>query len=130
MNRECEELAVFHVDEAYYFAHYFENEDLFGRLREYYDGEQYRFEVPEAEWDEVEETLWEFYYEPRVIEDVEPYCVVTGKYDEHADILRESVLTWERRGHRFFVMKTELAVDAAIEAGATPIEETAFAVGI
>jgi len=55
---------------------------------------------------------------------------VTGTYDEHADILRESVLTWERRGHRFFVMKDELAVESAIEAGATPVAETEFEAGI
>jgi hypothetical protein len=130
MSREPEKITVFHVDEAYYFAHFFDRQDVFSELSEYYDDHSYRFEVPESEWEDVATTLRSEYFETDVVEDVEPYCVVTGKYDQHADVLRDSVLHWERRGHRFFVMKSAFAVETAIEAGATPIEETEFEAGI
>lgn len=125
-----EPLTVFRVGEAYIFAHYFDRTDVFEALSEYYDGEHYRFEVPADEFDDVREVLADAYYEPEVVEDLEPYCVVVEKYDKHADILRHSVVTWERRGHRFFLMKSELAVEEALERGATRVSETSFAVGL
>lgn len=70
------------------------------------------------------------YYEPTVVTDFEPYCVVVEKYDEHAAILKQSVLTWERQGKRFFLMKDDLAVKQAIEYGATRITDTDLVVGL
>jgi hypothetical protein len=43
---DAERITVFQVDESYLFSHYFERRDVFGDLREYYDDETYRFEVP------------------------------------------------------------------------------------
>jgi hypothetical protein len=125
-----EEITVFHVDDDYLFSHYFDRTDVFEDLKEYYRDEEYRFEVPDEAFESVRERLREAYYEPVVVEDLEPYCVVTGKYDEHANILRESVANWERREHRFFLMQSDLAVKEAIEAGATPVAETEFALGL
>ena len=65
-----------------------------------------------------------------VVTDLEPYCVVVEKYDEHATVLKQSVATWERQGHRFFLMKDDLAVREAVERGATPVGETDFVVGL
>lgn len=127
---DAERIAVFRLDERYVFSEYFERSDVFDDLREYYDDEAYRFEVPVDEFDAVRERLREAFYEPAVVEDPEPYCVVTEKYEEHAAILRNSVANWERRGHLFFLMKSERAVEAALERGATPAEETDLALGI
>lgn len=129
---DAEELYVFKIDDEYLFRAYFEHTDLFERLSEYYDDDAYRFEVPAEEYDAVAETLEEFYYEPIVVDGEEraDFCVVTGKYDEHAAILKQSVLNWERRGHRFFIMQSPLAVDEAIERGATPLDETDFVLGL
>ncbi|MFB6201346.1 MAG: hypothetical protein ABEI98_04980 [Halorhabdus sp.] len=129
---DTEELYVFKIDDEYLFSAYFEHEDLFDRLSQYYNGDAYRFEVPADEYDAVVEALNEYYYEPIVIEadNRVDFCVVTGKYDEHAEILKRSVLNWERRGRRFFLMRSPLAVDEAIERGATPLEETDFVLGL
>jgi hypothetical protein len=123
-------IVVFRVDDEYLFSHYFEREDVFDSLRDYYDGETYRFEIPAAEFDDVRERLEDAYYEPIVVEDLEPYCVVKEQYTEHADVLKQSVLNWERRGYLFFLMEDDLAVKDAIERGATPIEETEFVLGL
>lgn len=125
-----ERVTVFHVGDEYLFATYFGRSDVFGELREYYDDEQYHFAVPDAEFDDVAETLRTYGYEPRVVEDVEPYCVVKERYEPHADILRESVAHWQRRGHNFFLMSDERAVEAALEQGATRVSETEFVVGL
>lgn len=127
---DAERLTVFRVGDEYLFSHYFEREDVFEALEPYYDREAYRFAVPEAAFDEVEAVLADARYEPVVVEDLEPHCVVIDRYDEHAAILRQSVVSWTRRGHRFFLMESELAVEEALERGASPVSETEFAVGL
>ena len=123
-------ITVFHVDGEYLFSHYFTRQDLFEQLSDYYNGEAYRFEIPAEEFDFVREQLADEYIELVVIDELEPYCVVKDKYTEHADILRDSVLNWERDGQLFFIMKDKLSVKEAIEQGATPIEETNLVVGL
>lgn len=127
---DAEPLTVFEVGDEYLFAHYFNREDVFETLRKYYNGDAYRFEVPADEFESVRESLEDAYFEPRVVTDLEPYCVVIDKYEEHADILRESVASWERRGHRFFLMQDELGANEALEAGAETLAETDFALGL
>lgn len=127
---EPERIVVFRVDDAYFFSHYFERTDLFDELKDHYDGDAYRFEVPAEEFDDVRAFLEDNHYALDVVEDPAPYCVVVEKYEPHADVLRNSVLNWERRGHRFFVMSDDLAVEQAVEQGATRLEETDFVLGI
>lgn len=117
---DAEPITVFRVDDEYLFSHYFDREDTFADIKEYYNDEAYRFKVPADEFDPVRQRLEDAHYEPHVVEDLDPYCVVIDKYDEHAAILRESVATWERRGHRFFLMQDDLAVKEALEQGPEP----------
>lgn len=48
-----EETYVFPVGDEYRFSHYFDRTDVFEALKEYYDGENYCFEVPAAEHPDV-----------------------------------------------------------------------------
>lgn len=125
-----EELLVFHIDETYMFSEYFEQTDLFGDLEPYYKEDAYRFEVPESEFSEVATQLRDAYYAPTVIDDPEPYCVVKERYTEHADILRNAVLHWQRRGYNFFLMKDVVSVREALELGATRLKETDMVLGL
>lgn len=127
---DAERITVFRVDDEYLFSHYFGQTDVFADLSEYYNEDEYRFEVPDEDFDDVRERLEDAYFAPEVVTDLEPYCVVIDKYDEHAAILRESVATWERRGHRFFLLKDNLAVKEALERGAERVSESKFALGI
>lgn len=127
---EPEEILVFRVGDEYLFSHFFDRTDVFDALNDYYNEDAYRFEVPADEFDAVRELLRDEYFEPRVIEDLEPYCVVKEKYSRHADVLRNSVANWERDGHLFFLMKDELSVLEAVEQGASRIDETEFVVGL
>ncbi len=127
---EPEELVVFEVDNEYLFSQYFEQTDLFEDLSGYYNDTEYRFEIPADEFDAVRERLENAYYDPVIVTDLEPYCVVIDKYDEHAEILKQSVATWERQRKRFFLMKDDLAVKEAIGRGAEHISDTDFVVGL
>jgi hypothetical protein len=123
-------ITAFHLGDEYVFDHYFERDHVFDRVREHYDDDGYRFEVPEAAFDEVRPFLEAEGYRVDVVEDPEPYCVVLERYEEHADVLRESVAHWERRGHLFFLLPDDRTVEEALDAGATPVAETEFALGI
>ncbi len=125
-----ERINVFPVGTEYVFTHYFDRTDLFEEFREHYNGDEYRFEVPREEFPAVERRLSEAYFDPVVIEDLESYCVVKEQYTEHADILKDSIATWERRGHLFFLMETELSVKKSLEAGARRLEDTEFVLGL
>jgi len=126
-----EPVHVFVLDRTYVFKRYFELNELFDALRDFYDADEYRFEVPEREWDGVAGTLREYHYEPTVVEDVEDFVVVKEQYTKHAEILKNSVTNWTRRGYNFFLMKDPLSVELAVqEQGATPAAETDLAVGL
>lgn len=125
-----EPILFFPVDDAYFFKHYFERNDVFEELSEFYVQDEYRFEVPAEAFEAVSEVLREAYYEPTVVEEMEEYCVVKERFEEYAPILRNAVVHWQRDGYNFFLLKDDLSVKAAIEKGATPIAETEFVMGI
>lgn len=121
---------VFEMNGRYLFKQYFEATEIFDELREYYVRDEYRFEVPTDEFAPVAETLRDHGYEPTVVEEPEPFCVVVGQYEKHAAILKESVANWTRREHRFFLMRSPFAVEQAVQRGATPVAQTEFEPGI
>lgn len=123
-------ITAFRVGGNYVFSHYFEREALYADLREYHLPGEYRFEVPADEFEGVRDRLSAVDYGVRVVEDPEPYCVVTEKYAKHAHILRNCVIDWERRDHRFFLMESLVAAEQAVAEGATPVSATEFALGI
>jgi hypothetical protein len=53
-------------------------------------------DIPEEEFNAVGDRLEQACYEPVIVTDLEPYCVVTDKYDEYAEILKRLVVIWER----------------------------------
>lgn len=122
---DTDQINVFEINGTYVFTHYFDNNEVFDQLRQYYNQSAYRFEVPtKDELDQVDELLDEYFYDLEVVDDVEPFCVVKDKYSEHSDILRNTVVKFERGQHNVFVMKDKLAAEQAVEQGATPLDET------
>lgn len=127
---EGPDIYVFELNDRYCFKHYFDAGQVFDELRGYYVGDEYRFEVPVDEFDAVAATLWDYGFEPTLVDDPEPFCVVIAQYEQHAAILKESVANWTRRDHRFFLMRSPFAVEQALERGATRVAETEFEAGI
>ena len=119
---------AFEVEDAglYIFSQYFDEDEIFDELREWYNGEKYRFEVPAEEIDQVEAFLKEYFYDLQQIEPtaIEPFCVVKEKYTDHADILRNSVYHTSQAGSIVFVMQNELSAERALEQGATRLADS------
>jgi hypothetical protein len=122
------EINAFEVEEAdlYIFSQYFDNDEIFDELHEWYNSEQYRFEIPADEIDEVEAFLNEYFYDLQRIPpaETEPFCVVKRKYTDHADILRNSVYHTSRGDQNVFVMQDQLSAEQAVEQGATPLADS------
>lgn len=120
----AERVNVFVVGDAYLFKHYFEGDEVFDELRQYYNHSQYRFEVPDADFERVRLFLEDRDYALVVVEDIEPYAVVVRKYTAHPDnIFKGSVLHRSVGDYNLFVMTDREAMEAAVEAGATPLAE-------
>ena len=130
VSADREPIYLFEVDDHYYFAHFVDRTDVFEHLSEYYHDDEYRFEVPTSEFDAVSDYLGDQLFEPVIVDDMASFCVVKEQYTNHAEILKRSVMHWSRRGYNFFVMKDPVAVDRAVELGATRIEDTDLVVGL
>lgn len=122
-----ERVNVFEIGDQYLFRHYFEGDLVFDRLKRYYNNQQYRFEVPPEAFESLRSFLEDHGYELVVVESIEPYAVLVKQYTEHPEnIFKESVIQRRVDGYHCFVLTDREAVEAAIEAGAVPIEESPF----
>ncbi|MFB6137428.1 MAG: hypothetical protein ABEJ42_03675 [Halobacteriaceae archaeon] len=123
-----ERVNVFPDGDRLVFKQYFEEDAVFDRLRRYYNGDEYRFEVPPEDFDGVEHFLERHGYGLVVVEDVTPFTVVVRKYTDHPeDIFRNAVLHRSEPRHNLFVMRDRAAVEQATLQGAVPLAEADLA---
>ncbi len=119
-----EQINVFEAGDFYVFKHYFDLDEVFEALRDYYNREEYRFEVPEGYLHGVRNILEEYYYELNLVEDPDPYTVVKRRHADHPDMLfRNAVIRRSRGDYNFFVMKDRLSVEQAVNRGASRGED-------
>jgi hypothetical protein len=122
-----EQINVFEIDETYLFKHYFDGEDVFDRLKPYYNNQQYRFEVPAEAFEELRSFLSDHGYSLAIIDAVREFAVVVKKYTEHPEnIFKGSVIHRSVDGYNAFLMTDQAAVDRAIREGAIRLSNTAF----
>lgn len=120
-----EQVNVFEVDESYLFKHYFDSEEVFDRLKRYYNNRQYRFEVPPDEFENLRSFLKEYDYGLVVINVIEPFIVVVKKYTAHPDnIFKSSVIQQTVNGYNCFLLTDQAAVKEAVQNGAVRLTET------
>ena len=120
-----EQVNVFEVDESYLFKHYFDSEEVFDRLKRYYNNQQYRFEVPPDEFKNLRSFLEEHSYGLVVINVIEPFVVAVKKYTAHPDnIFKSSVIQRTVNGYNCFLLADQAAVEEAVQNGATRLTET------
>jgi len=120
-----ERVNAFPVDGRYLFKHYFEGDRVFARLREYYDAQGYRFEVPAGEFSDVQSFLADHGYGLIAVEAVPEFVVVVRKYTAHPDrIFQHSVVHGGRGDYNFFLLKDRAAVERAVDDGATRLVAT------
>ena len=119
-----EAVNVFEVDECFLFKHYFEGGGIFRRLKPYYNNQQYRFEVPAAEFADVESFLSDHGYGLAVV-DAAPFAVVVRKYTAHPEnIFKQSVVQRSVGDYNCFLMTDQEAVADAVDDGAVRLTET------
>lgn len=119
------QINVFETEGRYLFTQYFEQDDLFAALRPYYNKDEYRFEVPTDAFDDVQDTLEDHFYEPVVITDPEPFCVVHPTDTDLPDVLFKASVVQQSQGDVYvFLMKDQLSVEQAVNQGATPLTDT------
>ena len=120
-----EQVNVFEVNESYLFKHYFDSEEVFDRLKQYYNNQQYRFEVPPDEFENLRSFIEEYGYGLVVINVIEPFVVVVKKYTAHPDnIFKSSVIQRTVNGYNCFLLTDQAAVEEAVQNGATRLTET------
>ena len=122
-----ERVNVFVVDETYLFKHYFDGEEVFDRLRQYYNNQQYRFEVPPEAFEDLQEFLAEHGYGLVVVDPLEEFAVVVRKYTAHPEgIFKQSVIQRSVNGHNCFLLTDRDAVRQAVVDGATRLTKPEF----
>lgn len=120
-----EQINTFEVDESYLFKHYFDQEDIFDRLKKYYNNHQYRFEIPPKEFDSVRAFLSDYGYGIVVVDVSEEFVVVVKQYTDHPEnIFKESIIQRTVDGFNYFLMTDQVATEEAIRDGATRLTET------
>lgn len=116
---------AYHIEDTYYFRHYFDNDTIFDKLKPHYKPYDSRFEIPAKRFPEIKDYLEGRGYHLREITTPETLTVVVRKYTDHPDILfDQSVIQTGTTNYNVFLMTDQTAVDQAIDAGAQPITDT------
>lgn len=116
---------VFEVDGRYLFKHYFEGDEVFARIGEFYANQQYRFEIPPDRFEEVRRFLADHGYGLVVVEPIEQFVVVVRQYTAHPDdIFKTSVCHRSRGRFNFFLLTDETALERAVADGAVRLTDT------
>lgn len=120
-----ERINVFEVDQRFVFKHYFDTGKVFGRLKQYYNNHQYRFEIPPGDFTPIRSFLADHGYGLVVVDAKEEFVVVAEKYSTHPDnIFKESVMQRSVDGHNCFLLKDQDAVAEATRDHAIRLTET------
>lgn len=120
-----ERINVFWVDEMYLFKHYFDGDQVFAQLADYYNNQQYRFELPPGEFSDIREFLEGHGYTLAVVDSVEDFVVVVKKYTDHPEnIFKASVIQRSVDGYNCFLLTDRAAVEEAVADGARRLTET------
>ena len=120
-----EQVNLFRVEDRYLFKQYFDQDTVFTALRDYYNQDDYRFEVPPDAVEEVKQVLREHMFEPVVVDAPAEFCVVYPKYTDHPDVLfKAAVLQRSKRDKHLFLLKDQLSVEQAVNNGAKRLADT------
>jgi len=117
---------IFKRENDYIFKQYLGDPGLFKQLGDYYNGAQYRFEIPEADLDKVQDILQAAGYDITIIDNPKELVVTIGKFQKHKEILKNCVDVEEVGDDKIFLMKDQETVEMALSMGATKYEGDLF----
>jgi hypothetical protein len=117
---------IFKLHDMCIFKQYLGDPGLFKQLGDYYNGPNYRFEIPPADLEKVQDILQAAGYDVNVVEDLTDFRVTIGRFQKHKEILKNSVEVEEVGDDKIFLMKDKEAVEMALSQGATKYEGDLF----
>lgn len=120
---EHKEITAFEVGGTLLFKEYFKQDELFDRLKIYYNTDKYRFEIPENKIEEVRQILGNFYFGLSVDDNLDNYYVIADENSDSTELLKNSIMETQQGGEDVYVMKDTLSVKQAIERGAAQLAE-------
>ncbi len=114
---------LFKAGNRWIFKYYFEDQEIFRELAEYYDKNGYRFVFKTlGERNKALKILERKGFEIALIENARGYVVKLGRYSRYAPLLKNSVAHIETPEWRIFLMKDLAAVEEALRLGAKLVE--------
>jgi hypothetical protein len=123
-----DQVNAFPINNTVQFKHYFDGDEVFSRLRPYYNGNQYRFEVPVGKFDSLRRFLLDHGYKLTIVDRPEEFYVIVPQYSEHPDgIFKQSVRHECADGYHCFLMTDRESVDAMLVRGAERLTSTPLA---
>lgn len=116
---------VFHIGDAYLFKYYFDVEDAYQRVKQYYNIQQSRFEVAASDFEELRSALIDHGYNLDVVDETAPFVVVVRKYTAHPEEIRDrSVAKRSVDEYNCFLMPHETAIEDMVDDGAARLVDT------
>ena len=110
---------IFKLNKAYYFKHFFNDQELFRELEPYYEKANYRFKMTTAgARNKVMKLLDRKGFDPNIIENAAPFTVEIGKYQNYGELLKNSIESYPLRDKVVLVMKDTACVEQALVMGA------------
>ena len=116
-------ITFFKLGKLWVFKHFFDNQEIFNALLDYYNKDQFRFEFKSIGVRNNALKLLErngFDYD--LVEDPKGYVVQFPRQAKYAQILKNSVAFKEAANERIFLMKDLAAVEEAVGLGAKVYE--------
>ena len=117
------QITVFKVGKLWLFKYFFEDKDVFKALLDYYNKDQYRFELKSlGERNKVLKFLERNNFDYDLVENLNGYVVKLPKSAKYSPILKNSIAFNETATERIFLMKDLAAVEEAVSLGAKIVE--------
>jgi hypothetical protein len=112
-------IIVFKLGNFWVFKQFFDNRELFTALLDYYNKDQYRFELKSiGSRNNALKLLERNGFDYDLVETLKGYLVTLPKSVKYAQILKNSVAFKETADERIFLMKDLVALEEAINVGA------------
>jgi len=118
-------IIVLKLGKLWAFKHFFENNEIFNALLDYYNKDLYRFEFKStATRNNALKILERNGFDYELVEDMKGYLIKLPKSAKYAQILKNSVAYKETVNERIFLMKDMASVEEALSLGSKLYEET------
>jgi hypothetical protein len=123
IDHEKRHVTLFKAGNHWIFKHYFDDQETFRELADYYDKDGYRFVLKTpGERNKALKLLERRGFDVAQVENARGYVVKLNRYIRYGPVLKNSVAQIETPEWRIFLMKDKASVDEAVRLGAKVVE--------